>query len=476
MRGSLIVGGGPGGTGPLIWAAQCGGLDAWLASGVAILERGRAMGGTLGRYIINSDSLGIVYLECLDPAPARELFAPMREADATRELDRMKLGFPPLKLVGQYLDRFGSLLEEIIARHPASAFLPQSDVRALHLRESGAVVAETVAQDGTTSFLEAHTAIVALGGRQDMAAYLRSQLLAGVRLADVDPEKVIPSDALLTAEGLARADAILRSASSRRVIILGGSHSAFSVGWVLTNLLPEAGFAEGDITILMRREPRIYYVAREDAERDRYPVSERDICPRTKRVNRLGGLRGDGRELWRRLAKRPGTEPEPRIAMVPLCEPAFTPASLRRALDEAALVIPAFGYRAGTLPIFDAEGRRLELMAEYGGPAVGRDARLLLADGGQVPNVFGIGLGTDYRPWGHMGGEPSFDGQANSLWLFQNDIGAVVYQGVRECIQEAERPVMKRRGTRVLSAFQGPKREPVELTWPVPLGKPAALG
>jgi hypothetical protein len=39
-----------------------------------------------------------------------------------------------------------------------------------------------------------------------------------------------------------------------------------------------------------------------------------------------------------------------------------------------------------------------------------------------------------------MGGEPSFDGQANSLWLYQNDIGAVVYRGVQEYLDAAKKP------------------------------------
>jgi hypothetical protein len=120
--------------------------------------------------------------------------------------------------------------------------------------------------------------------------------------------------------------------------------------------------------------------------------------------------------------------------MLPLADPHLSSATLRTMLDEAAVIVPAFGYRASTVPIFDAEARRLPLRADCGGPAVGRDARVLLADGGQLPNIFGIGLGTDFRPWGKMGGEPSFDGQANSLWLYQNDIGAVVYRGVQECL------------------------------------------
>ena len=61
---------------------------------------------------------------------------------------------------------------------------------------------------------------------------------------------------------------------------------------------------------------------------------------------------------------------------------------------------------------------------------MGGDCRLLLADGTSVPSIFGIGLGTGYRPNGRMGGEPNFDGQANSLWLYQNDIGGTIYRGI----------------------------------------------
>jgi hypothetical protein len=36
-----------------------------------------------------------------------------------------------------------------------------------------------------------------------------------------------------------------------------------------------------------------------------------------------------------------------------------------------------------------------------------------------------------------MGGKPNFDGQANSLWLYQNGIGAVIYRGIQEVLCEA---------------------------------------
>jgi len=100
-------------------------------------------------------------------------------------------------------------------------------------------------------------------------------------------------------------------------------------------------------------------------------------------------------------------------------------------LDEAALVAPCLGYRSATLPIFDADGRRLVLRADRNGDAVGDDCRVLLADGTKLPNVFGIGLGTGFRPSEAMGCEPNFNGQANSLWLYQNDMGSLIYHAIQ---------------------------------------------
>jgi hypothetical protein len=256
-------------------------------------------------------------------------------------------------------------------------------------------------------------------------------------VADAELDKVMPSDALLTAEGLARAAAILDRAPHRRVAILGGSHSAFSVAWVLTNLLSEPRFERGDISILLRRQPAIFYDNLAAAAADGYRATENDVCLRTHRVNRYGGLRGDGRHVWRAITRRPGAEPEERVKIVGLEE--MSSLALRRILDDAALIVPAFGYRSMTIPVFDSDGQRLSLSADYGGSFVESDARVRLVAGGALPNVFGIGLGTGFKPSPCMGGEPAFRGQANSLWLYQNDIGGVVYRGVQACIQRAQR-------------------------------------
>jgi len=443
MFATLIMGAGPGGTGPLVWAAQQGRLRDWLGEGVAVIDRSDAIGGTIGHYIINSDSLGGAYLECLEAPPAEPFFGSLRDEAVTHELEGFRNGFPPLSLVGAYLARLGDRIEEALRTNPRSAFLPRREIRALHLHRDGSIAAE-LGVAGETQWLEARTAIMALGGRQRVADEPDLEILPGVSLRAVDPAKIIASDRLFTADGFARARAVLAAAPRRRVVILGGRHSAFSAAWLLTTQCEQDFFAASDIVILCRQTAPLFYPSRAEALADGTSVSNRNLCPNTQRVNRFGGLRGDGRELLRRVEQRPGTQPEARIRVFRFGDPDVSAIWLRSLLDDAGLVIPAFGYRAATVPIFDAQGRRVALAADRGAPAVGRNARLRLADGGSLPNVFGIGLGSGYQPWGYMGGEADIAGQTNSLWLYQNHIGGEVYRGIEDCLRTPRRLALER--------------------------------
>jgi hypothetical protein len=245
----------------------------------------------------------------------------------------------------------------------------------------------------------------------------------------------MPSDRALSTLGLKEADRLLANAGRRPILILGGSHSAYSVAGAFLELAGAKRLAKGQIVILQRREPRIFYPDRKAALDDRYDVEPGDICPRTQRVNRMGGLRGFGREMWRQVTSRPRTTSESRVVALDMQR--LTAGELSTMIEEAALVVPCFGYRAAMLPVFNEEGARLTLNAELGGVAVGEQSQLLLSDGTSLDNLFGIGLGTGYKLPPSMGGEPNFNGQANSLWLYHNDIGEVIYRAIH---QLASRP------------------------------------
>ena len=139
LLSSVIIGGGPGGLGPLIWAAQHGRLPDWLDDGVAIVERSGRLGGSLGRYGINSDSLGGSYLECLAARGHSRPAAPLRDEAVTREMALYRDAFPPLPLVDRYMSRIGIAMTEMLAEHPASALHLHTEARSIHLRSDGSV-------------------------------------------------------------------------------------------------------------------------------------------------------------------------------------------------------------------------------------------------------------------------------------------------------------------------------------------------
>ena len=99
-----------------------------------------------------------------------------------------------------------------------------------------------------------------------------------------------------------------------------------------------------------------------------------------------------------------------------------------RLLDEADLVVAAFGYRPHALPLIDSRGRAIRLRADgpVRGPMVDDLCRMVDAAGDPVPNAWGIGLAAGFVPSGALGGEKSFRGQANGLWLWQNDVGRLI--------------------------------------------------
>src|SRR5262249_40859365 len=150
--------------------------------------------------------------------------------------------------------------------------------------------------DGHAHTLIAHAAVVAVGGRQ---AWRDASLTPGLALANCRA-RLMPSNELLSHEGLAEANEILRTAGDRRSGSVGGSHSAYAVAGALLELPGAKRLGPGQLVILQRRPPRVFYPDRTAADADEYPVDPGDICPRTRRVNRMGGLRGHGRDIWRR--------------------------------------------------------------------------------------------------------------------------------------------------------------------------------
>jgi Pyridine nucleotide-disulphide oxidoreductase len=399
---TLVIGAGPGGVGPLAWAARHGMLAPWCRRGLLLADAGSEVGSVaLGRYRLRADSSASSFLEGMHGEGLGELDT----SASLRALAQLGDDHPPLALASCALGVLGARIAMAIPRFGGTV-LPKTRLLALRLRKDGGVEAR-LRHAGATQVVNARTVVLALGGRMSALPRIRNALPASLR-----DRPLCTSDWLLR-----RRPRELTSLLGRRrprVTVVGGSHSAFSVAWRLLRA------HEGVEVHLVHRGPlRVCYASERAARDDHFDAfDEDDVCPATGRVHRLGGLRGDGRALWRRATGRDGHEP--RLHLVKADE----------APEDADLVVAATGYRARTVPVFDRNGRRLALRAERGGAAADGSCRLALASGEGLAPLFVIGMASGYLPSEAGDGERSFRGSTNGAWLYRHATGARVFAGV----------------------------------------------
>ena len=192
------------------------------------------------------------------------------------------------------------------------------------------------------------------------------------------------------------------------------------------------------LALYHRRPLRPFYRSAEEAHADGFTdFGAEDICPLSGFVYRLGGFRLEARELVLRMLSVGGRVPDPRMALRRIG--GGDDAAIRDELARADVVIGALGYRPRALPLFDAEGQRIMLAADAGSRPrlVDQQCRVVDAEGRPVPGVYGIGLASGHVPEGKLGGEASFSGKANGLWLWQNAIGQMIVEQLLERRAEA---------------------------------------
>ena len=428
--GIVFVGGGPAGLAPLLAAHRLGHLTDLLADGVAIVERSPALGaGSIGGYAINSDSSGTTFVDCLR-SPERSPLTELAGHPLTRKLAAAGEHAVPLREAGEFLGLVGETLAGMVAEHPACAVLTRHEALSVRRAGDGWEVAVRDAQ-GRERILFARNVVLATGARQPVER-LTAETVGGESLVERCGARLMQSGDVLSTGGLQQLATRLAGLDSPRVVVVGGSTSAAAVCHALLNRMPQVRFAAGSITLMHRRELRIYYPDAASATAEGYTeFTDDDICPISGRVFRFAGFRLDSRELVMQARGIGGRAPEPRLALHMLSQP--TDPAAWRIIEAADVVIAAIGYRPNVLPVLDEDSAPISLLARTGPqqPLVDGLCRVLDADSAPLPGLFGIGLAAGFVPRGRLGGEPSFRGQANGLWLWQNDVGALIVDAVR---------------------------------------------
>lgn len=367
--GLLIVGLGPAGTALLSAARATGALDAWLDRGLLVVDPSGDGSGRLGQYAVRSDTTGRVFAEVSRDALAQPCGD---EADLLARCD----GDEPVPL------SVAARLLAVAARPTLSAIAPA--------RIAGAVAGLTPGPDGVE--VEVTT-----------DAGPRTVLARQVVIAS-GGQACVPADIARLRGDVMHSDAVIRRkvAGRGQVLIVGGSHSAFSTAQVLL------GQDDVEAVTIHHRAPiRVTYPDPGAAAADGCVFGPRDICPGTGRVFRFGGLRTDSAELYRAI--RDGAEPRVTLTPAPI------DADIVRSAD---LVVAATGYteRVGRLL---PPGAGLCTFDRHGA---------LYQNGRAVAGIYGIGLGAGRRRDAATGGEPSFTSTIDGVWFYRNVVAPALLE------------------------------------------------
>lgn len=420
---TLIVGGGPAGTAMLTAASRHGLLPA-LSRGLVIVERDAAIGGgQLGRYSITSDSTAQTFLSAIEnnPDPSIAALADHPAALAVAR-HRASLGVP-LAEVGPLLRAIGDRLHMTVTANGGAVLTGQEAIAA---RRQDGLWHVTLSDMATHRVSErmARNLVIATGGHQPLDR-LVAQNVAGVPLVELAGERLIQSDSVLSRGGFEMVADLLAGKRAPRIAVIGGSTSALTTVALLLRGRPALPFGAAAVTLLHRRPLRPFYHSVEAAQAEGFTdFGPDDICPVSGFVYRLAGFRLEARDLVLRMLGVDGREPDPRVALHRITGD-DDPAALET-LQRADLVIAALGYRPRALPLHDTDGSPLALAAHEGAPMVDAECRVRAASGAVVPGLYGIGLAAGFVPSGALGGEASFVGQANGLWLWQNNVGMMI--------------------------------------------------
>lgn len=295
-----------------------------LARRTAIVEAGDALGpGSFAEYQIESNSSGSDFFGWVDPhGPFGDVLA---HPDVTAL--RSTPGNFRLALLARALRHVGAA---ITRRLPPERLCLRD--RVVRVDSDDTLFTATLASGRR---LVARSMVLATGIREtfraELAPWQRKVMLSG-RLVRGDDQASFGRD------------------PPTPVVIIGGSHSGYSVAKRLLEVLADTPDRRCEVVLIHRAPVKLYYASWSEFEASEHPPLEaipepgRDTCPETGNIFRYSGLRHGAKALFR-TASLQGIPWLRQIQVRELAEAAPW-------LDRAALIVQAMGYESNTLPLY----------------------------------------------------------------------------------------------------------------------------
>ncbi len=430
---TIFCGVGPAAMGVFIAATRTGRLDSLLHRGVLLVEASATLGaGSLGRYPITANSLSEAFLEGAAAAPVRSWLNGVLTTQPAARLQRLSERRFPLLAGANFLAEIGKGLTARLSRSAQSGVRLHTKVEGVSRRRDGLWTVSTRAESGGVVEFVAKNVVLGMGGQQLPSHYLQQEIEPGIRLAAY-ADKVAASDFILRASDLELTEYLwsrAREDASVEIAIMGGSHSAFSTAMRLSSLIKSDGknLPLMSVTIYHRSAIRLYYPSSQAAQKDDYVFDPiKNICVDSGRVHRFGGLRYDAFDFIAPVLKKTETISWLRMRRVGPANANPEGRSLHAELSSADMIVAAFGYQPRLVPTVDERGHELVFRTDPDGALSTAGTGEVLDERGRVlAGLFAFGLGSGLRRSATAGGEASYDGRLDGVWLYQHVVGEIM--------------------------------------------------
>lgn len=436
---ACVVGGaGLAGMGFLFNALKTGVLQQLCRDGLIVIDASESPGvGSLGQYRITANSVGDVFIDCLRDPRLASIFEPLEYSPAYWRIRRQADSAPPLAEVGELMVEAHRLVLEHIVQHYGVRVWHSTRITTVtwHPGEVQLLV-ETA---GFERRIRCRALVLNLGGRQTPQHLCASLAVYGLGLPAA--AQVVGSDVLLRMNAVQIRELLVPVlAGGRRISVVGGSHSAFSVLENLADALEFAGLRE--LTLIHRTAVRLFYESAEQAREQGYDFDPQlDVCPVSGRINRSGGLRYRAQEIGREvlLNSRVG-KTGVNVQRIQLQDGAPGDLDLAaQALRESGAVIQCNGYQPVLPGLYHADGTSLSLRQANGGLDTNAHGCPQDQDGRRLEGIYLFGIGTGLAPDPQLGSEQAFQGRIYGVWQFHHTASSAVLEAVLARVQRAIR-------------------------------------
>ena len=176
---------------------------------------------------------------------------------------------------------------------------------------------------------------------------------------------------------------LARIKDKQSIVIVGGSHSAFSVVEYLLRYFG-GNIAARQITVLVRDQVKLHYSTVAAALQQGADLRHSTIDPETQEVNRYSGLRKAVKSVYERIV----AGDESRIQLIKGSQ--YSASGL---FEQAGIIIQGIGYQPHIPKIYNENNELLHLQKSSNQYSLTRKRNFKTLSGEVLENVFGIGLG-----------------------------------------------------------------------------------